>query len=154
MGRDRGVHQGGRRDHADPQDHVLGPAPAGGATAMGPERRRRATGVRGRRGRLLEGQGSAGERRRRRLEQAADRKSTRLNSSHTVISYAVFCLKKKNRKNNFGGWPRHARLAQRDGAVVWLGESGEEPPKPDLLSAFDDVNSACVRQSPLRRLEQ
>src|SRR5437588_9801291 len=25
-----------------------------------------------------------------------DRKSTRLNSSHTVISYAVFCLKKKN----------------------------------------------------------
>src|SRR5438034_7678167 len=27
---------------------------------------------------------------------ASDRKSTRLNSSHTVISYAVFCLKKKN----------------------------------------------------------
>src|SRR5215211_3722231 len=26
-----------------------------------------------------------------------DRKSTRLNSSHTVISYAVFCLKKKTR---------------------------------------------------------
>src|SRR5438034_6270579 len=28
---------------------------------------------------------------------ALDRKSTRLNSSHTVISYAVFCLKKKTR---------------------------------------------------------
>src|SRR5438132_5295672 len=28
----------------------------------------------------------------------ADRKSTRLNSSHTVISYAVFCLKKKKQK--------------------------------------------------------
>src|SRR5438034_4423658 len=28
-----------------------------------------------------------------------DRKSTRLNSSHTVISYAVFCLKKKIRKH-------------------------------------------------------
>src|SRR5260221_4714919 len=27
-----------------------------------------------------------------------DRKSTRLNSSHTVISYAVFCLEKKKRK--------------------------------------------------------
>src|SRR5207244_13503148 len=27
---------------------------------------------------------------------AADRKSTRLNSSHQIISYAVFCLKKKN----------------------------------------------------------
>src|SRR3712207_7423113 len=29
---------------------------------------------------------------------AADRKSTRLNSSHANISYAVFCLKKKKRK--------------------------------------------------------
>src|SRR5438034_2186986 len=29
-----------------------------------------------------------------------DRKSTRLNSSHTVISYAVFCLKKKNKPSS------------------------------------------------------
>src|SRR5260221_5077726 len=29
-----------------------------------------------------------------------DRKSTRLNSSHTVISYAVFCLKKKNNQQH------------------------------------------------------
>src|SRR5438309_7587304 len=29
-------------------------------------------------------------------EQHTDRKSTRLNSSHSSISYAVFCLKKKN----------------------------------------------------------
>src|SRR5256885_10066297 len=29
-----------------------------------------------------------------------DRKSTRLNSSHLVISYAVFCLKKKNNANH------------------------------------------------------
>src|SRR5436190_4005226 len=29
-----------------------------------------------------------------------DRKSTRLNSSHTVISYAVFCLKKKKKIKN------------------------------------------------------
>src|ERR1022692_3316940 len=29
-----------------------------------------------------------------------DRKSTRLNSSHLVISYAVFCLKKKKRNQN------------------------------------------------------
>src|SRR5258708_37553768 len=28
-----------------------------------------------------------------------DRKSTRLNSSHQIISYAVFCLKKKKKKN-------------------------------------------------------
>src|SRR5690625_6873862 len=30
--------------------------------------------------------------------QRQDRKSTRLNSSHVAISYAVFCLKKKNKK--------------------------------------------------------
>src|SRR2546426_3789328 len=30
------------------------------------------------------------------VDSVADRKSTRLNSSHLVISYAVFCLKKKN----------------------------------------------------------
>src|SRR5690242_21838069 len=31
--------------------------------------------------------------------QTEDRKSTRLNSSHMSISYAVFCLKKKKKKN-------------------------------------------------------
>src|SRR2546426_9225524 len=31
-------------------------------------------------------------------QRARDRKSTRLNSSHLVISYAVFCLKKKKKK--------------------------------------------------------
>src|SRR6266496_5091289 len=36
-------------------------------------------------------------RRRRRLSRG-DRKSTRLNSSHVEISYAVFCLKKKKKK--------------------------------------------------------
>src|SRR5690625_6567359 len=30
-----------------------------------------------------------------------DRKSTRLNSSHVAISYAVFCLKKKNNESNY-----------------------------------------------------
>src|SRR2546430_13601850 len=33
---------------------------------------------------------------RKRSQEAPDRKSTRLNSSHSQISYAVFCLKKKN----------------------------------------------------------
>src|SRR5690625_7011691 len=31
---------------------------------------------------------------------SGDRKSTRLNSSHVAISYAVFCLKKKNKREN------------------------------------------------------
>src|SRR2546426_8212151 len=49
-----------------------------------------------------------GDRVGRRAERAAaparadgeDRKSTRLNSSHLVISYAVFCLKKKKKKRS------------------------------------------------------
>src|SRR5689334_24122890 len=51
----------------------------------------------------------AGQRRRprprsargpRSFREGADRKSTRLNSSHSSISYAVFCLKKKKKKKN------------------------------------------------------
>src|SRR5258708_14445879 len=40
------------------------------------------------------------------LNTTVDRKSTRLNSSHQIISYAVFCLKKKK--------SRHARRTSRD----------------------------------------
>src|SRR2546427_5452924 len=42
----------------------------------------------------LEAQGSA------RRADPQDRKSTRLNSSHSQISYAVFCLKKKNSRTS------------------------------------------------------
>src|SRR5438445_7276958 len=47
------------------------------------------------------GRGTAGAARLRRLQlgrHSRDRKSTRLNSSHANISYAVFCLKKKKKK--------------------------------------------------------
>src|SRR5438876_6656152 len=37
------------------------------------------------------------------LVQVRDRKSTRLNSSHPSISYAVFCLKKKKRSDESSG---------------------------------------------------
>src|SRR5258708_23616636 len=45
-----------------------------------------------------------------------DRKSTRLNSSHQIISYAVFCLKKKKNTNTYQAdesvtGKRYARLA-------------------------------------------
>src|SRR5215204_7268616 len=46
---------------------------------------------------------------------APDRKSTRLNSSHTVISYAVFCLKKKNTQP-FS--PKHDELQQNTAAHI------------------------------------
>src|SRR5436309_6003259 len=41
----------------------------------------------------------------------ADRKSTRLNSSHVKISYAVFCLKKKKKKTNENEQQRTAMTA-------------------------------------------
>src|SRR3989337_2712328 len=46
-------------------------------------------------------------RRRARRGPSADRKSTRLNSSHGSISYAVFCLKKKQKTRT--GPPRYAQ---------------------------------------------
>src|SRR5438034_6510490 len=49
------------------------------------------------------------------LRSAGDRKSTRLNSSHTVISYAVFCLKKKKLQNHCESsrYPVKRRIAFR-----------------------------------------
>src|SRR5947209_10549099 len=44
--------------------------------------------------------GPSGLRRRGIPEDGGDRKSTRLNSSHANISYAVFCLKKKKKKED------------------------------------------------------
>src|SRR5947208_6546464 len=51
-------------------------------------------------------------------EPGPDRKSTRLNSSHQIISYAVFCLKKKtttpaNGSTSSGPYVRHAKLICR-----------------------------------------
>src|SRR5688572_31176989 len=42
----------------------------------------------------------------------ADRKSTRLNSSHSQISYAVFCLKKKKKKKKNRGITKKTRKDQ------------------------------------------
>src|SRR2546430_10697522 len=43
-----------------------------------------------------------------------DRKSTRLNSSHSQISYAVFCLKKKNRDKQSTHKERHQQTHDYD----------------------------------------
>src|SRR5688572_32369883 len=40
---------------------------------------------------------------------STDRKSTRLNSSHSQISYAVFCLKKKKKKNRITAVAENSR---------------------------------------------
>src|SRR2546430_10109732 len=54
-----------------------------------------------------------------------DRKSTRLNSSHSQISYAVFCLKKKNQLAR-DCWPAGNR-ARSPGGVNRRERVGEEP---------------------------
>src|SRR5438132_10008657 len=54
-----------------------------------------------------------------------DRKSTRLNSSHTVISYAVFCLKKKKIPAPPGTPRRHLYAAPAD-----RGRPGRLPTRP------------------------
>src|SRR2546430_10069578 len=81
-GRDHGERRGVPRDCAAARDR-------GATAARGPSLsvRRRARGVRAAGARGAVGKSRRGDR---------DRKSTRLNSSHSQISYAVFCLKKQN----------------------------------------------------------
>src|SRR5207249_11981832 len=74
--RSRARHQPLARHH----DHTAGDSRS--------DRPRRRTGIRRR---------HHGGRRRREQPGGIDRKSTRLNSCHVSISYAVFCLKKKNK---------------------------------------------------------
>src|SRR5439155_10021062 len=102
-GRERGAHSLPGRSAALRGSHDGGGGgPKGLEGGSGAGRRERGTGD----GAAREGRGDgvAGARLRpaRRLARPAaavderDRKSTRLNSSHVAISYAVFCLKKKN----------------------------------------------------------
>src|SRR2546426_8169558 len=62
--------------------------------------------------RLEGGRHRLGHQHRRELEDL-DRKSTRLNSSHLVISYAVFCLKKKKKKTKKELTPKQQHESRR-----------------------------------------
>src|SRR6266487_4138111 len=55
-----------------------------------------------------------------------DRKSTRLNSSHPSISYAVFCLKKQSRRHHRGHRTCHRRAPRRH---RWFALSSPAPPQ-------------------------
>src|SRR6516162_1230044 len=67
-----------------------------------------------------------------------DRKCTRLNSSHLVISYAVFCLKKK--KNG----------ASRAGSVRREQRSNQTAPEAKIPTFPENGASARSRPKPLR----
>src|ERR1039457_4827855 len=61
-----------------------------------------------------------------------DRKSTRLNSIHLVISYAVFCLKKKTKQHKM-----MIRINYRTGSMLQCRDIGlaTRPPTPCLCSS-------------------
>src|SRR5256885_3818518 len=77
-------------------------------------------------------------------DRLTDRKSTRLNSSHLVISYAVFCLKKKTtpvhpRSGSAHCWvSRTSRgvLRQRGTRMMWGFLVGSDNAPCELYSAF------------------
>src|SRR3954463_5552530 len=64
----------------------------------------------------------------------SDRKSTRLNSSHTIISYAVFCLKKK-KAETVGTWGSAALSEPGRGTATLRPDRGAAgaPAGPDPL---------------------
>src|SRR5690349_23922035 len=67
-------------------------------------------------------------------ERQLDRKSTRLNSSHVEISYAVFCLKKKKKKQK----------------IVKLDNKHTKYITPINTSSFAAINHKCTPQLHLR----
>src|SRR5256885_8760205 len=74
---------------------------------------------------------------------APDRKSTRLNSSHLVISYAVFCLKKKTNQNSAPANPATVGSPVSFNPVVRL-----EWPVPEKLyaeTAYVSLRSELIK---------
>src|SRR2546426_6894734 len=70
------------------------------------------------------------------VEPMIDRKSTRLNSSHLVISYAVFCLKKKNATRSR---PWAAALPTSAASERRRGPGSARPQQPRLHAAGQSV---------------
>src|SRR6266496_413001 len=68
-----------------------------------------------------------------------DRKSTRLNSSHVEISYAVFCLKKKNSTPTRS----RSRTGMANPSLNRYGESKERRPAWTLISDPTEPMSVC-----------
>src|SRR6266496_3461408 len=80
--------------------------------------------------------GRAGWRKRHRPRTGSDRKSTRLNSSHVEISYAVFCLKKKRMHPDAVHLGTAAAVGRGSSGVRWGGQSGVGARGRDQLGGF------------------
>src|SRR5256886_5518577 len=81
-----------------------------------------------------------------------DRKSTRLNSSHSQISYAVFCLKKKTPKNRASPSPpfcsTSSRISRPPSALAEWSRTAHPRPRAWLVPEGLVVPVAIVRSSP------
>src|SRR3954449_11206195 len=77
--------------------------------------------------------------------QVPDRKSTRLNSSHTLISYAVFCLKKKSTRLNSRSEEHTSELQSHSHFVCRLLLD-----KKDFARTAPPLPRPCRRESPGR----
>src|SRR5215475_8936276 len=77
---------------------------------------------------------------------AVDRKSTRLNSSHVKISYAVFCLKKKKNNPCHDNWETKVPTSAvvKCGSPVLLGRAGEGGTQ--IIRAFFFFNDTATTE--------
>src|SRR3982751_3222820 len=81
---------------------------------------------------------------------AVDRKSTRLNSSHDQISYAVFCLKKK-RVHGMASATRHDDSHCSGGRAAARAVAGSDPPAPHVRHAHACPAAVCLFFLMIRR---
>src|ERR1039457_4669500 len=70
------------------------------------------------------------------INDVLDRKSTRLNSSHLVISYAVFCLKKK-------------KIMEHNRLLDTAGEGGDDVSRSRAAAQTHHLSPPCLRKNPL-----
>src|SRR5438034_1241889 len=85
-----------------------------------------------------------------------DRKSTRLNSSHTVISYAVFCLKKKKKNTQQISYnlllilqiPTPPRTTLFPYTTLFRSREGVEKPNPKELKEQNHIELVSMTIQP------
>src|SRR5256885_12965402 len=81
---------------------------------------------------------------------AQDRKSTRLNSSHLVISYAVFCLKKKDRE----GVAVIIVPRERESAINAVGDHLQRRIRPVSRKPCCVLSTTQIRHAPALTIAQ
>src|SRR5256885_3315391 len=74
-----------------------------------------------------------------------DRKSTRLNSSHLVISYAVFCLKKKSNTSQIHEFMQDELCSSLDITNNLSSSKGAKPLQLHFLTTYLPTTSAYTR---------